>query len=159
LEERAIETRIRLAQPHDCAALARLREALWPESPAQEHAQELALILSGKRFGALPLVEFVAEASDGSLVGFLEAGLRSHAEGCNPAQPVGYVEGWYVAEACRGRGIGKRLLHMAEEWARQQGCTEMASDAVIENELSQNVHQRLGFQAVECSVHFRKALR
>lgn len=86
-------------------------------------------------------------------------GLRSHADSCNPSHAVGYVEGWYVAEEFRGRGIGKGLLAAAEEWARSQGCVKMASDAVIDNVLSQNVHQRLGFEVVERSVLFRKALQ
>src|SRR6185437_10945650 len=30
--------------------------------------------------------------------GFLEVGLRSHADGRNPLRLVGYIEGWYVAE-------------------------------------------------------------
>ena len=154
-----IDFHVRLAQPSDRAALVRLREALWPESSAEEHSQELSAILAGNPLGTLPLVILVAEAGDGSLVGFLEIGLRSHAEGCNPSHPVGYAEGWYVAENCRQRGVGKRLYAAAEEWARSQGCTEMASDAAIGNALSQSVHEHLGFQVVERSVNFRKALR
>ena len=154
-----METCVRLAEPPDLRALAQLLAALWPESPVEEHAGELELILAGKAPGTLPLVIFVAEDKDGSLAGFLECGLRSHAESCNPSRPVGYVEGWYVAEGHRGRGIGKSLLSAAEEWARSQGCVEMASDALIDNVLSQNVHQRLGFEVVERSVHFRKALQ
>jgi len=149
---------VRLAQPPDRDALARLLEALWPESTAEEHGRELELILAGNAPGDLPLVLFVAEDRDGSLIGFLEAGLRSHGESCNPSRPVGYVEGWYVGEKHRRRGIGKNLLLAAEEWARRQGCVEMASDAVIDNELSQRVHECLGFQEVERSVHFRKEL-
>ena len=149
---------VRLARPADREALARLLAALWPESTAEEHARELELILAGKSPGTLPLVIFVAENREGSPVAFLECGLRSHAESCNPSRPVGYVEGWYVAEEHRRRGIGKSLLKAAEEWARSQGCTEIASDAVIDNELSQRVHQRLGFQEVERSVLFRKSL-
>ena len=154
-----IDFRVRLAQPSDRAALARLREALWPESSAEEHACELASILAGNAPGLLPLVILVAEASDGSLAGFLELGLRSHAEGCDPSHAVGYVEGWYVAGDHRQRGIGKKLLAAAEDWARRQGWPEIASDAVIDNEVSQRVHERLGFSVVERSVHFCKALR
>jgi aminoglycoside 6'-N-acetyltransferase I len=153
------ETCVRRAQPPDLRALAPLLAALWPESPVEEHARELQLILAGKAPGTLPLVIFVAEDKDGALSGFLECGLRSHAESCNPSRAVGYVEGWYVVEGHRRRGIGKSLLAAAEEWARSQGCVEMASDAVMDNVLSQNVHQRLGFEVVERSVHFRKALR
>ena len=159
-EESTLVKHVRLAQPLDRAPLARLREALWPESSAEEHSQELTGILAGDALGGtLPLVVLVAEANDGSLVGFLELGLRSHAEGCNPSRPVGYVEGWYVAENHRQRGVGKKLYTAAEDWARSQGCAEMASDAAIGNSLSQSVHERLGFQVVERSVHFRKALR
>lgn len=155
----ATKTSARPAQPPDLRALAPLLAALWPESSVEEHARELELILAGKAPGTLPLVIFVAEDKNGSLVGFLECGLRSHADSCNPSRPVGYVEGWYVAEEHRQRGIGKSLLAAAEEWARGQGCVEMASDAVIDNMLSQNVHQRLGFEVVERSVLFRKALQ
>lgn len=154
-----MESCVRLAQPSDLRGLAPLLAALWPESPAEEHARELELILAGKAPGTLPLVIFVAEDRDGSVVGFLECGLRSHAESCNPSRPVGYVEGWYVAAGYRRRGIGKSLLAAGEEWARRQGCLEMASDALSDNTLSQDVHQRLGFEVVEHSVHFRKALR
>jgi aminoglycoside 6'-N-acetyltransferase I len=156
---------IRLAQPADRASLAALFHALWPEGPVEEHSKELAAILSGNPPGALPLVVFVAEANvssaaqDKSLLGFLEVGLRSHADHCNPAHPVGYVEGWYVTDAHRNRGIGKQLLAAAEDWARRQGCTEMASDTQIDNELSQRVHQRLGYEIVARAILFRKGLR
>jgi aminoglycoside 6'-N-acetyltransferase I len=150
---------VRRARLEDRAALARLRRALWPESPASELSAELVAILTRKVPGALPLVAFVAEASDKSLLGFIEVGQRSHADSCDPALPVGYVEGWYVAEGHRQRGIGKQLLAAAEDWARSQGCVEMASDTRIDNTQSQRVHQSLGFQIVERAVLFRKPLR
>ena len=151
-------TKIRLAQPADRDTVALLCHALWPDSPAEEHARELDAKLSGKPPGTLPLVVFVAEEPDESLSGFLEVGLRSHAEGCDPSNPVGYVEGWYVVEHCRRCGLGTKLLAAAEAWARQQGCYEMASDTWLHNELSQRVHESLGFREVERAIHFRKSL-
>jgi aminoglycoside 6'-N-acetyltransferase I len=106
----------------------------------------------------LPLIILVAEARDRMLVGFLEVDLRSHADGCNPVRPVGYLEGWYVDENHRSRGIGRKLLAMAEEWARSQGCVEMASDTWIDNEVSQRVHEELGYEVVDRCVHYRKTL-
>ena len=106
----------------------------------------------------MPLTIFVAEAPDGRVVGFLEVDLRSHADGCNPSQPVGYIEGWYVAEDYRERGIGKKLVAEAEEWARTHECVEMASDALIDNELSQCAHAALGYEVVDRCVHYRKRL-
>lgn len=144
--------------PSDCDQLLRLRLTLWPESSAEEHAQELRLILEGSPPVTLPLIILVAEASDQTVVGFLEADLRSHADGCNPAQPVGYVEGWYVAENYRHQGVGKKLLAMAEDWARSLGCVEMASDKWIEHEVSQRVHAAAGYEVVDRCAHYRKTL-
>jgi len=106
----------------------------------------------------MPLTIFVAEESAGILVGFLEVDLRSHADGCNPSQPVAYIEGWYVAEDHRHRGIGRKLLAKAEDWARSHRCVEMASDAIIDNELSQRAHEALGYEVVDRCVHYRKKL-
>jgi aminoglycoside 6'-N-acetyltransferase I len=135
-----------------------MREALWPKTPAEEHARELTDILEGKPVTTLPLTILVAEASDQGLAGFLEVDLRSHADGCNPSRPVGYVEGWYVAENHRHRGIGRRLLAAAEDWARNQGCVEMASDTWVDNDVSQCVHEALGYEVVDRCVHYRKTL-
>jgi aminoglycoside 6'-N-acetyltransferase I len=149
---------IRLAQLSDRDQLVRMREALWPETPAPEHARELTNILEGKPVVTMPLIILVAEASDRILAGFLEIDLRSHADGCNPSRPVGYVEGWYVAENHRHRGIGRKLLSVAEDWARGQGCVEIASDTWIDNEVSQRVHEALGYEVVDRCVHYRKTL-
>jgi aminoglycoside 6'-N-acetyltransferase I len=149
---------IRLAQLSDRDQLVRFREALWPETPTEEHSRELTQILEGKPVVTMPLIILVAEASDRSLAGFLEVDLRSHADGCNPSRPVGYIEGWYVAENDRHRGIGKKLLAAAEDWARSQGCVEVASDTWVDNEVSQRVHEALGYEVVDRCVHYRKTL-
>jgi len=149
---------IRLAQLSDQDQLVRMYEALWPNSSAEEHARELTQILQGKAVTTLPLIILVAEASDRTIAGFLEVDLRSHADGCNPSRPVGYVEGWYVAENHRHKGIGKKLLAAAEDWARSEGCVEIASDTWIDNEVSQRVHEVLGYEVVDRCVHYRKTL-
>jgi aminoglycoside 6'-N-acetyltransferase I len=149
---------IRLAHSADHDQLLRMRQGLWPQASAEEHARELTLILDGKAPVTMPLTILVAEAPDRTLAGFVEVDLRSHADGCNPSRPVGYVEGWYVAEGYRQRGIGGQLLVAAENWARQQGCAEIASDTWIDNEVSQRAHQALGYEVVDHCVHFRKTL-
>ena len=149
---------IRPAELSDCDQLVRMREALWPKTPAHEHARELTQIFEGKAVVTMPLIILVAEASNGILTGFLEVDLRSHADGCNPSRPVGYVEGWYVAENHRHKGIGRKLLAAAEDWARSQGCVEMASDTWVDNVVSQHVHEVLGYEVVDRCVHYRKTL-
>jgi len=149
---------VRLAQLSDREQLARMQEALWPKTPAKEHARELTLILEGKPVVTMPLIILVAETNDGVLAGFLEVDLRSHADGCNPLRPVGYIEGWYVAENHRHKGVGRKLLAAAEDWARSQGCVEVASDTWVDNEVSQRVHEALGYEVVDRCVHYRKTL-
>ena len=101
---------------------------------------------------------FVSETSEGILVSFLEADLRSCADGCDPKHPVGYVEGWCVSESHRRNGVGTALLRAAEDWARSQGCREIASDTQITNTLSQRVHESLGFEVAERAILYRKPL-
>jgi aminoglycoside 6'-N-acetyltransferase I len=149
---------IRPAQPSDLPQLSLLRAALWPESSVEEHARELDPILAGKFPGLLPLAIFVSQAGDSPLLGFLEASLRSSADGCNPAHPVGYIEGWYVVESARHQGIGAALVRAAEDWARSEGCTEMASDAALHNHASQRAHEALGFKLAGRAVLYRKSL-
>ena len=89
----------------------------------------------------------MAETLGGRLVGFVEVDLRSHPDGCNPAQPVGYIEGWYVADEYRGSGIGSRLVAQADHWAaRSHHCIEIAWDALLDNEVSQRAHEALGYE-------------
>jgi aminoglycoside 6'-N-acetyltransferase I len=102
------------------------------------------------------MVVFIAE-EDGALVGFLELGLRSVAEGCT-SSPVPYVEGWYVAPDWRRRGIGGALMRATEEWSRSRGYIELGSDTEEVNRVSRAAHMALGFDEVERLVVFRKPL-
>jgi aminoglycoside 6'-N-acetyltransferase I len=100
---------------------------------------------------------FVSRRSEGGLCGFIEVALRPFAEGCQ-SRPVAYIEGWYVDPDSRWRGVGKSLVVAAEQWARSQGCKEMASDTEVCNLDGEEAHRRLGY--TECSrlVHFKKGL-
>lgn len=136
----------------------RCGQLLWPDAGVEEHLRELDAILRNPMTGTLPMAILVSEDENGALIGFLEVGLRSHADGCDPARPVGFVEGWFVHEEFRNRGVGGELMRSAEDWARAQGCLEMASDALIDNEGSHRAHEALGFDVVDRCVHFRKML-
>ncbi len=107
----------------------------------------------------MPLVVFVAEAAGGILASFIEVGLRSHADGFDIRQAVGFLEGWFVREDYRRQGAATELLRAAEDWACGQGCIEMAPDTWIDSEVSQRVHESMEFDVVDRCVHYRKALR
>jgi aminoglycoside 6'-N-acetyltransferase I len=103
-------SRVRLARDSDRNALAQMRALLWPDTGAEQHLRELDAILSRPMIGILPIAILVSEDENGALIGFLEVGLRSHADGCNPARPVGFVEGWFVQEQFRNREVGGELM-------------------------------------------------
>jgi aminoglycoside 6'-N-acetyltransferase I len=158
-DERKPKIEVRRATLSDARAVAEMCTLLWPDGPEEEHQREFEEKVRSGMSGTLPVAIFVsAGAAGGALVGFVEVGLRSHAESCDTAQPVGYVEGWFVREPARRSGVGAALLHAAEAWAREQGCREMASDALHDNRTSQRVHEALAYEEVERSVHYRKKL-
>jgi aminoglycoside 6'-N-acetyltransferase I len=139
--------------PTEHEAWLRLRGLLWPEEPKEDLEDGRRWILGDPERNAV----FVARLRHGELVGFVEAALRDWAEGCG-SRPVGYVEGWYVTPEHRRRGVGRRLVEAAEQWARSRGCTEMGSDAELSNTLSHRAHAALGYAEVERVVAFAKRL-
>ena len=153
----ALPVTTRPALPSDLEAVTQLALALWPDAPAAEHREHAAAILSGEPPSTLPLTLIVAEV-ERVVVGFIEVGLRSHADGCDPRHPVGFVEGWCVEARHQRRAVGRALMAAAEQWARSHGAREMASDTWIDEEGSQRAHAALGFEVVDRCMHFRKAL-
>jgi aminoglycoside 6'-N-acetyltransferase I len=155
----ALPIQVRPALPTDLEAVTQLAVALWPDAPEEEHREHAAAILAGAPPSTLPLVLLVAVAADGGdVVGFIEVGLRSHADGCDPRHPVGFIEGWCVRPEVQRRSVGRALMTAAEAWARSQGARELASDTWIDEEPSQRAHAALGFEVVDRCVHFRKSL-
>jgi aminoglycoside 6'-N-acetyltransferase I len=145
---------IRRATHTDQSEWLRLRSALWPDCPLDDHHAEMAEQLRDEKLFAV----LVADRGTGQLAGFLEASLRRYAEGCHTS-PVGYIEGWYVDEDVRRQGVGGQLVKAAEHWALAQGCQEMASDCEIDNDVSLRSHLAIGYAEVERAIHFRKSLQ
>lgn len=143
---------IRPLEDRDHPRWASLRAELWPHASYDELLEEAPAVLAADP----PLVVFVAE-EEGAVVGFVELGLRSVAEGCE-SSPVPYVEGWYVVPGWRKRGVGGALMRAVEGWSREHGYTELGSDTEAVNHLSRAAHAALGFAEVETLVVFRKPL-
>ena len=148
---------VRQANVNDTAEIAAMCALLWPDTPAEEHRVEIETLLKTRMCGTLPATVFVAQTNQ-KLTGFIQVGLRSHADGCDPSHPVGYIEGWYVYEPFRRQGIGSALMCAAENWARTLGCKEMASDTWSDERSSLRAHEAQGFEIVEGCIHLRKQL-
>ena len=145
--------RVRPVVANDAAEWFRLRKLLWDELSDEDHRAEMLDIYEHNETQLV----LVAETDSGRLIGFLEASIRPFVEDCHSDQ-VGYLEGWFVEADFRKNGIGRKLVRAAENWAREKGCTEMASDSEIGNDLSLRVHQNLGYEETSRLVHLRKDL-
>ncbi len=150
--------KIRQAQRGDEGAIAELMAQLWPDGSHAEFEEEAALLIENEMCGTLPAVILLGLDESGEAIGFLQAGLRSHADGCDASRPVGFIEGWFVRTEWRGQGVGRWLMNAAEEWCRARGCRELASDTVLGNVESLRAHGAVGFEVVDRCVHFRKRL-
>lgn len=129
-----------------------LRLAMFPHHPVEFLREELAALLADPpRHGA-----FLVEESDGTLLGFAEVALRSDYVPGMRTSPVAFLEAIYVAPAARRRGVARALVTQARAWARTRGCSEIASDALLDNEASHAMHRALGFVETRRVVFFRQ---
>lgn len=129
----------------------RMRKGIWPEAPDEYLDFDMDDILVSETDAVFFAI------LEGQPVGMIEARIREYGEGCETS-PVGYIEGWFVQDDLRGRGIAGALTGAAENWAREKGCSEMASDTWLDNEASIRAHEKLGYVEVERLVHFVKQL-
>lgn len=142
---RPAEVTVRAVAPADAERWLELRRALWPEEEGL--AEDVERFWAGT---ARSLAAVLVAQDEGArrIVGFAELSIRPYAEGCTTDR-VAFLEGWYVVPEARRTGVGGRLIAAAEAWARAQGCTELGSDALLENSLGEAAHKALGFVEVE----------
>ena len=146
-----MEVTIRQAVQDDMNEWFKMRKGVWPEAPDEYLNFDMEDIFASEQdriFFALV---------ENKPVGMIEARIRDYGEGCETS-PVGYIEGWFVQEDHRGKGIAGALTQAAENWAREKGCSEMASDTWLENEVSIRAHLKMGYVEVERLVHFVKQI-
>ena len=142
---------IRKASPADSLLLAQLACRMWTHNPT-ELEPEFADITASPE--AACFLAFDGEKA----VGFAQCQLRhDYVEGCDTS-PVGFLEGVYVDDTHRRSGVARALLSACEDWARNVGCTEFASDCEIDNLDSLAWHLKAGFQEMGRTIWFAKKL-
>ena len=136
----------------DAATAAGLALQLWPDHEVWELQREFEALLTDE--GAAVFLACVDETP----VGFAQCQLRhDYVEGTS-SSPVGYLEGIFVAPAYQKRGIARILLSSCESWAKEQGCTEFASDCELDNQDSLRFHLSVGFEEANRIICFTKKL-
>lgn len=147
-----MKMKIRVAALEDAKKVAGLAVQMWESCNIEELAQELCDYMS-KESG----IVFLAIA-DECVVGFAQCGLRhDYVEGTD-SSPVCYLEGIFVKEEYRNRGLARDMLEACQKWAKEQGCTEFASDCELDNEDSLKFHMKMGFAEANRIICFTKRL-
>ena len=137
----------------DAAWLALRREMYAHHDAAELHAEMVAMCREPARHA-----QFVAENADGQALGVAEVSLRhDYVVGTNTS-PVVFLETLYVVPAARRHGLARALVEQARAWGRARGCTEFASDALLDNAAGHAMHRALGFEETERIVCFRQSL-
>ena len=141
---------IRKASLSDTAEVARLSCLLWPDHSTEEMEEEFSALIANN-----DIAVFLAEG-EGQAIGFAQCQLRwDYVEGTD-SSPVGYLEGIFVREEYRRRGIARQLFAACEAWAMEQHCTEFASDCELDNYESFRFHLALGFLEANRIICFTK---
>lgn len=140
------------AERKDAERLGALAVKMWDDSTARELAEEFEDLLKDSQCAVFLLM-------DGEIpAGFAQCQLRhDYVEGTDGG-PVGYLEGIFVEEAYRNRGGAKKLLESCENWARESGCREFASDCELDNKASLEFHLKTGFCEANRIICFVKRL-
>ena len=140
------------AGPSEAEALAELVRIKWPDHSPEELTNIILDYMHSEDAAVF------AETADGQPVGVALCGLRhDYVEGCETS-PVGYLEGVCVREAYRHQGIARKLVSECQQWAKDKGCTEFASDCELTNTASLGFHLSIGFQEENRIICFRKNL-
>jgi aminoglycoside 6'-N-acetyltransferase I len=129
-----------------------LRSALWSGMSEAEQLSGMADALARGHYVRL------AVTASGSAVGFVEASKRVDYVNGTSSSPVAFLEGLYVALASRRQGVARALVESVVKWALAEGCSELASDALLDNSEAHAAHRALGFEETERVVYFRREL-
>ena len=140
------------ATQKDSHVLAKMATKIWENQNEDELEEEFKAILQSDEETC-----FIAFVKD-MPVGFANVSLSfDYVEGTE-SSPVGYLEGIFVEENYRKQNIAKNLVKSCEDWAKKIGCTEFASDCLLDNTKSLKFHLAVGFIEANRIICFKKDL-
>jgi aminoglycoside 6'-N-acetyltransferase I len=125
---------------------------LWPHHSYEELEEEFTEILSSEKYGIL------LYKADDIFVGFNYVAIRQDYVEGSSSSPTGFIEGIFVKEAYRNKGIAKALARSGEQWAKTKGCTQMGSDVEFHNNSSYEFHKKIGYTEVNRIICFLRGI-
>ena len=143
---------IRKAMIGDSRILAELAVQMWDSHTVDKLELEFSETLNDEQSAFF--IKDVREIP----VGFAQCGLRTDYVEGTESSPVGYLEGIFIKEEYRQNGYAKELLCACEMWAKENGCSEFASDCELDNTASFKFHMAMGFEEANRIICFKKKL-
>jgi GNAT superfamily N-acetyltransferase len=95
---------------------------------------------------------YVAELSDGQIAGWIGVYIFRSVE----MDKLAEINGLVVGQETWSRGIGKALLHAAEQWAQSRGCAVISVHSNVKRERAHNFYKRNGYEWYKTQDLFRK---
>ncbi|WP_282142585.1 GNAT family N-acetyltransferase [Cytobacillus oceanisediminis] len=86
---------------------------------------------------------FVAEEETGELLGFIE--VKPHKDFLSGIEQ-GNIVAIAVLSKGEGKGVGKRLMEKAEEWAHQKGYHQIILNVFAKNDRAVNFYKHLNYE-------------
>lgn len=144
--------RMKKAETDDAEVLAGLAIQMWTDHVLADLTEEFRQL--ARNDDAVCFIQYV----DDKPIAFAQCQLRrDYVEG-TASSPVGYLEGIFVSEGYRKQGFAAELLSACENWAKEKGCREFASDCELDNADSLKFHMALGFEEANRIICFKKDL-
>ncbi len=90
--------------------------------------------------------DIIVYENDGTVVGFilLQAKVRPDFDFMIPGKYC-YIMDIIVTEAHRNTGFGTALMNSAKDWAKEQNCSFINLDVLVNNSGAIKVYEKLGF--------------
>jgi aminoglycoside 6'-N-acetyltransferase I len=141
--------KLRSVNRNEFSLWSKYRKSLYSELDDDYDQEEMKNIFDSDSW----LCQFV-EDNDGKLIGLVELSFRNIADGCL-STPVPYLEGFYLVENKRNKGLGKKIIQLLVDWCKEHGYTELATDTELKNERAQRFYEKLGFKEIDRIVEYK----
>ncbi len=141
---------IRRAEPGDCRALASLAGQLGYPMRKSEVERQLVSLAKEEAHAV-----FVAELFGHGIVGWIHMMPRQLLYSPRLAEIGGLV----VDAGHRRKGMGRALIHAAEEWAKEQGYSRIVVRSNAVRKEAHDFYPSLGYNSVKTQKVYRKELK